>query len=106
MDRLQFFNKIVADVGDGNMKPELDFLDHSLDDFRITRSPLYYRVVQGDMQVPDNIAWKVYQDERLWWVICLVNNINCCADDITVGDLLVIPDMLDIYDFFRRYRKR
>ena len=106
MNRLQFFNVVEADVGDGLMKEELDFLDHNLTGFKMKRRPLYYRVIQGDLQVPDNIAWKVYKDERLWWLICLVNGVSSTCTDIIVGQLLTIPDVLDIYDFFRKYRKR
>ena len=106
MNRLQFFNVVTADIGDGVMASELDFLDHSLSGFQMKRRPLYYRVTQGDLQMPDNIAWKCYKDERLWWVLCLVNKINCPCADIAIGDLLTVPDVLDIYDFFKKYRKR
>ena len=107
MRRTQFFNTVAATVEDGGVEAkELDFLDHNLTGFKITRQPLYYRVSQVDLQVPDNIAWKVYKDERLWWLLCLVNGINNPCEDMSVGDLLVVPNTLDIYDFFRKYRKR
>ena len=106
MNRLQFFSQVNADIGDGIKRPELDFLNHNLTGFVMRRRPLYYRVSQGDLQMPDNIAWKTYKDERLWWVICLINQINSPCSDLQVGMLLTIPDILDIYDFFRKYRKR
>jgi len=106
MDRTQFFEIESVDVGDGITRRELDFLNHSLSGLELRRAPLYYRVAQGDLAQPDNIAYKVYGDERLWWVVCLANEISCPCADIAVGDLLTIPDRLDLYDFFRMYRKR
>ena len=85
---------------------ELDFMNNNLTGFVMSRDPLYYRVAQGDLQVPDLISYKVYGEERFWWVICLVNNVFNIASDLQVGMLLQIPNVLDIYDFFRTYRKR
>lgn len=102
MQRTLFFNEVTVDG-----VQELDFLDHSLTGFQFTRAPMYYRVSQGDLYgAPDLIAYKMYGDERQWWVICLVNEIACPALDITIGQLLKIPSLLDIYDFFKTYRKR
>lgn len=106
MNRLQFYKAVNADVGDGVLRAELDFLDNSLVGLTVKRRPMYYRVTQGDLQAPDNIAFGAYKDERLWWVICLANNIDSPCADIDVGDLLLIPDILDIYDFFKTNRKR
>ena len=101
MDRTLFFQKEVVD----GIK-ELDFMNNNLTGFVLARNPLYYRVVQGDMQVPDLISYKVYGEERFWWVICLANNVYNIPTDLVVGQLLTIPNILDIYDFFRAYRKR
>lgn len=106
MDRTKIYNEVSVDVGDGIMRTELDFLDNSLVGMVLTRDPLYYRVAVGDVNMPDNIAWKAYQEERLWWIVCLANDISNCGADIVVGDLLVIPDLLDVYDFYKKYRKR
>ena len=102
MNRTLFFREVTVEGIN-----ELDFLDYDLSGLVLKRPTMYYRVGQGDLHgVPDNIAFKLYKDERLWWVICLVNGIaNPCAD-IYVGQLLKVPDILDIYDFFRKYRRR
>jgi len=106
MDRTLFFKQEFVNAGDGEFRPELDFLNNSLEGFVITRQPRYYRVVQGDLSVPDAIAYKMYGSERYWWVVCLANDISDCCKDIYVGQLLIIPDLLDIYDFFKTYRIR
>ena len=101
MDRTLCYKKEVV-----NGITELDFMNNNLSKFTFNRDPLYYRVGQGDLQAPDNIAYKVYGDERLWWVICIANEIACPCADITVGLLLKVPDLLDVYDYYRTYRKR
>ena len=101
MDRTKFFNIVSVDGIN-----ELDFLDNTLSGFTLTRPTYYYRVQQNDIQVPDNIAYKIYGNEKMWWVICLANGIYDCAADLVVGKLLKIPDLLDIWDFYKRYKRR
>jgi hypothetical protein len=93
-------------VGDGVLRKELDFLDNSITKFVLNNDALYYRIMNTDIPVPDNISFKVYGEERLWWVLCLVNQINNIAADMAVGTLITVPNMLDIYDFYKRFRKR
>lgn len=101
MDRTKLFAKVTIDDIE-----ELDFLDNNLTTMDMTRTITYYRVDDVDKQAPDNIAYKSYKNERLWWVVCLVNNLYNCSVDIVVGNLLKIPNILDVYDFYRKYRKR
>lgn len=88
------------------LRKELDFLDNSITKFVLNNDALYYRIMNTDIPVPDNISFKVYGEERLWWVLCLVNQINNIAADMAVGTLITVPNMLDIYDFYKRFRKR
>lgn len=38
------------------------------------------------------IAWKHYKDVKLWWIVCMVNNINNPIELPTPGTLLKILD--------------
>ena len=89
-----------------NNVPELDFLNNSLTSFVVTRRVSYYKVIQADLLRPDFISWKVYGEETYWWLIMLANNLTNARADLSVGQLLQIPDMLDIYDFYRSLRMR
>lgn len=101
MDRTKFFNVVTV-----NGISELDFLDNTLINFQITRPTLYYRVREVDLHAPDLISFKAYGQEQYWWVICLVNNVLDTGEDLFIGQVLMIPDILDIYDFAKRWRVR
>lgn len=101
MDRTKFFSVVTV-----NGVKELDFLDNTLINFQIKRNPIYYRVRDTDLVAPDLISYKAYKREDYWWVICLANGIYDVKNDLTVGRVLKMPNILDIYDFAKRYRKR
>ena len=50
-----------------------------------------YAVVDSDLMRPDLIAWKLYGDVTLWWVIMYVNSIANPFTDLNVGDVLKVP---------------
>jgi len=101
MDRTRFF--AVEDV-DG--KAELDFLHNYLSRFKMKYEPVYYRVRQDDLMRPDLISYYAYGTVKYWWVICLVNDIFNPLTDLQVGQLLVIPSILDVYEFGKKWRVR
>lgn len=106
MDRCKLYNIVTADAGDGVVNQELDFLNNNMAPFEFNNDPLYYRVMQADAGIPDLISFKVYQQERLWWFLNLANNVVNAATDIVPGDLWTIPALLDVYDYYRKYRVR
>jgi len=87
---------------------ELDFMNESLVGFNIklTRPVRYYRVASVDLLRPDMISSQFYGNERFWWIICYVNKINSVKDELVSSMVLKIPDLLDIYDFYKSKRKR
>lgn len=101
MDRTKFFNIVNVNGID-----ELDFLDNTLINFKVQRQALYYRVKDIDLKAPDLIAYKAYGQEQYWWIICLVNNIIDVSTELITGQVLIIPNILDVYDFAKRWRKR
>jgi len=97
MNRTSFFN--IVDVGQG---PEYDHLDSTLSRF-VTNYPLeHYRVTADDVLRADLLSFKNYGTVKYWWIICFLNSIQNPLADIEVGTLLKIPNILDIYDFYKR----
>ena len=101
MNRTKFFNKVVV----GGIE-EIDLLYHNLSEFKMKYDPVYYRVDIHDINRPDLISYRNYGTVGYWWVICLVNSIQNPFEDIEIGDIIKIPNRLDIYDFNKKYRMR
>lgn len=89
-----------------NGNQELDFLWNTLSDFKMNHTPGYYRVGSGDIKRTYRISEKMYGTPQFWWIICLVNGIENPLVGVVPGDLLVIPNVLDIYAFQKKYRVR
>lgn len=101
MHRTDFFHSQTVDGVD-----ELDFLWNPLSKFSMSYAPTYYRVVEADRMRPDRISFAVYGTVEFWWIICLVNEIVNPLSDLETGQVLIIPDKLDIYAFQRKFRVR
>jgi hypothetical protein len=101
MDRTKFYHEVTVD----SIK-ELDFLWNSISDFEMRYDPGYYRVVASDIMRPYLISYKCYGVVDFWWIIMLVNGIECPFVDLQEGQLLMVPNKIDIYDFQRKYRVR
>lgn len=101
MDRTKFYNEVTV-----NGTKELDLLHHNLSKFEIKYDPIYYRVQESDTKGAYLISYKIYGTVRYWWVILLANNIQNPFTGISVGDILKLPDLLDIYDFYKQWRVR
>lgn len=105
MDRTTFYKKaIVIDGQTGLPIEEFDFLHNSLSNFTMNYNPQYYTVSEADILRPDMISFKNYGTVTYWWLICYVNEIHDPYNELTVGQLLIIPNILDVYDFFKQYR--
>jgi len=66
----------------------------------------YYRVDAVDWMRPDLISYKCYGTVNYYWLIMLVNGVFDPFHELEVGRLLTIPNMLDIYSFYKQYRMR
>lgn len=103
MNRMAFYQKVWNDENDVF---ELDFLWSNMDKFEMVYTPSHYRVVGVDWMRADMISYRMYGTVDYWWVICLVNSIDSPLEDIQLGTVLTIPNKLDIYNFYKRYRVR
>jgi len=101
MNRLKFFQKVTV-----NGTPEVDFLWNNLSKFELKYEPFYYRIEEEDFMRPDLISYKIYGSVRYWWVILLVNKVQDPYSELTVGALIQLPSMQDIYEFNKRWRAR
>ena len=101
MNRLRFYK---LNINDGIN--ELDYLDNTLVNFSLRYEPEYYQVADGDSMRYDNISFQFYNTPIYWWIICLVNNITNTFASLETGTVLKVPNILDIYDFVKKYKKR
>ena len=82
---------------------EYDFLQNSLSNFTTVYPVSYYQLTAEDIGRMDLISFKVYQTVDYWWLLAYVNDVENIFTDMTVGDLYQIPNLLDIYQFFKTY---
>ena len=61
-------------------KPEIDMSDYDR-----------YVVKESDEQRIDLIAFRLFGDCSLWWVLCLVNDIQNAFDGLSTGQILKVP---------------
>ena len=101
MDRTLFYNKVTNDDIE-----EYDHLHNNLSNFRTYYPIQYYRIESDDIMRPDLISYKVYDTIKFWWLIMMFNNINDTFNEMVVGTLLKIPNVLDIYSFYKKYSLR
>lgn len=101
MDRTSFYN--ITNVGNGS---EYDHLYNNLSKFTMTYPITYYRVKEEDIMRLDLISYKAYRTVDYWWLIGVVNKIENPFTDVAVGDLLMIPNILDIYAFYKEFSLR
>jgi Base plate wedge protein 53 len=66
----------------------------------------YYQIAENDVMRPDLISYKVYQTTDYWWLILYVNDIHDPLNDIKSGQVIKIPNILDIFSFYKQYAFR
>lgn len=101
MDRLKFYETALVDG-----VSELDYLKSNLNKFNPKYGVVSYRVTESDLMRPDLISYRMYQTVEYWWLILLYNQVLDPFAELKVGDLLYIPNILDIYEYYKEYRVR
>ena len=101
MNRTNFYNVAV-----NNQTDEYDYLWNNLSKFKTNYPLRYYRVESKDLMRPDIISYKIYGTIGYWWLILALNGIQDPLHDLTVGLLLKIPNVLDIYNFQKQWAIR
>lgn len=93
-----------SELVDGNL--EIDFLTNAFSDFRFEREKTFYTVKEYDLLRPDIISFKNYRTIDYWYIIMKYNNIQDIYNDLKVGDVLTIPHIRDIEEFYAFSRNR
>lgn len=101
MDRTSFYNIVRNDEID-----EYDYLYNNLTKFKMNYSVSYYRVETSDLMRPDLISYKIYGTITYWWLLMMINEIQNPLKDLEVGMLLQVPNILDIYEFQKKWSLR
>ena len=101
MDRLKFYETTSV-----NGITELDYLKSNLHKFQPKYPVVSYRIKETDLMRPDLISYQMYQTVEYWWLILMYNQVLDPFSELKVGDLLYIPNMLDIYEYYKEYRVR
>ena len=85
---------------------ELDFIDNNLSNFTMNLSPSYDRLRSRHRKRPDIISDDNYDTVKYWWLVCLVNGIEDPFFETALGKVMVIPDIQDIFSFYRNQAVR
>jgi hypothetical protein len=86
---------------------EFDFLNQALSQFTLKYPVTYYRLTDTEIARPDLVSASVYNGNiQYWWVILLFNDIRDPFSEMVSGMLLKIPNVLDLYEIFRKYKLR
>ena len=83
---------------------EYDLIMTNFEYFKIQRPTNFYTIQRTDIGRPDLISLKLYQTIDFWWIIGEVNGICDFNYDIKEGDIIQVPDRLDIEDFYLKVR--
>ncbi len=69
-----------------------------------TRPTSFYQVQidEANPPRPDMIAYRVYGDTSLFWPLALRNGIRCPLRDVTPGQVLVVPNLIDVQEALSR----
>jgi hypothetical protein len=88
-----------------NSIEEPDYISSNFLSFEFKRPTNSYQVTPSDIQRPDLISYKAYGKTNLWWIIMKYNKIEDIWNDLTIGQILEIPSMLDIDELIIKKRK-
>lgn len=83
-----------------NNNIEKDLVLYSWDKFKMLRSGYRYRIPEVLIHRPEFLAYKFYGSIDYWWIIAKVNNIDDWWNDLTPGQVIIIPDISDIENFY------
>lgn len=70
-----------------------------IEDIRISSSDIFHTVKANEVSRLDLIANTYYKTPLLWWVIAQANNIYDPITPLTVGTVLRIPTLENLYGY-------
>lgn len=85
---------------------EKDLLQNNWDLFEIKRPTTFFTVPYTFRKRPDLLSIKLYGKQDYWWILLKVNDIQDPWNDIHIGDIIQVPNVRDIEDFYAAVRLR
>ena len=85
-----------------NNKLECDLVKNYWELFTITRPLRYVTITREFLARPDLLSYSVYRDISYWWILSKFNLIDDWWNDLEVGDIISIPELKDIDDWYIR----
>jgi len=85
---------------------EMDIVKNNWELFEIKRPMTFFTISRSYIQRPDLLSLKLYGKMSYWWIILKANNIDDVWNDLEVGDIISVPDIRDVEDFYSSFRKR
>jgi len=103
MSRFNRTNFFPTETVEG--KNEKDLAQNYFNDFFVARRPMrFYTVETTDIARPDILSNKFYNRQDYWWIVCRFNKIDDVWNDMEIGQILQVPDVQDINDYFLTVR--
>lgn len=85
---------------------EQDLVDNHWDLFEIKRPMTFFTISRSYIGRPDLLSMKLYGKMNYWWIILKVNDIDDVWNDIEIEDVISVPNIRDIEDWYSNVRKR
>lgn len=84
---------------------EWDLVNNNWDLFEIKRPTNFLTISRSFIQRPDLLSLKLYGKMDYWWIIGKLNGIDDWWNDMSIGQVIRVPDRLDIEDFYLALRR-
>lgn len=84
---------------------ECDFLRSDISNFEIKRPTTFYTIREEDIQRPELLSYKLYNNQDYWYLLMYINNIHDIWNDLTVGLIIKVPNVRDITEWYLNTRK-
>jgi len=85
---------------------EQDMVNNNWELFEIKRPQTFFTISRSYIQRPDLLSLKLYGKMSYWWIIAKHNKIDDWWNDIAVEDVIEVPDIRDIEDWYSAVRIR
>lgn len=107
-DRGKFFDTV--DYADGNttitINDPFSYKFRDFNDFIKHKEMLKHTVTKHEEGRPDFIAYHIYMNVYLWWVVLQANKIMDPFTELLVGTELRLPMLLDVEEFLNLQRSK
>ena len=84
---------------------EKDLTSGYFQKFKINRQTSFFTITRGFIKRPDLLSLKLYGKMNYWPIVGYVNDIGDWWNDISVGDVIQVPDVQDIEDWLIEVKK-